>query len=145
MTRELSKKQKGFVKDYVETGNGTQSALNNYDTKDYSTAGNIASENLEKPKIQDAIRSIAEQIPDNLLVEKHLELLKKREKVFKNNNKTGVIEEVGEDIDAFAVKSALDMAYKLKGSYSPEKKDITLIEIEADRKKLEEILKSIRE
>ena len=75
MRKNLSKKQKGFVKDYVRTGNGVKSALNNYDTKDYSTAGSIAVENLQKPAIQEAIKSIADSIPDELLIEKHLELL----------------------------------------------------------------------
>jgi phage terminase small subunit len=104
MSTELTKKQKGFVKDYIETGNGTQAALNNYDTIDYSTAGNIASDNLRKPKV---IEAIAEQIPDDLLVRKHLQLL----------NKT---DEKGE-IDVQAVKAGLDMGYKVKGSYAPDK------------------------
>lgn len=104
---DLTKKQKGFVKDYIETGNGVQSALNNYDTDDYSTAGNIASDNLNKPKIQIAIKSIAESIPDELLVEKHLELLNA------SNDKGS--------IDSQAVGKGLDMAYKIKGTYAPEK------------------------
>lgn len=52
---KLTKKQRGFVNDYVETENGTQSALKNYDTKDYKTASVIAAENLDKPIIQVAI------------------------------------------------------------------------------------------
>jgi hypothetical protein len=104
MSERLTKKQKGFVKDYIETGNGVQSALNNYDTTDYSTAGNIASENLDKPKI---IEAIADAIPDDLLVKKHLALL----------NKT---DDKGE-IDVSAVSKGLDMGYKIKGSYAPDK------------------------
>lgn len=56
---ELTKKQKGFVKDYIDTGNGTQSALNNYDTNDYNTAAVIASQNLNKLKVREAIESHA--------------------------------------------------------------------------------------
>lgn len=104
---QLTKKQQGFVKDYIETGNGTQAALNNYDTEDDNTAAAIASENLTKPKIQIAIKSIAEYIPDELLAQKHLALL----------NKT---DEKGE-IDVVAVKAGLDMGYKVKGSYAPDK------------------------
>lgn len=48
----LTKKEKGFADDYIDTGNGTKSALKNYDTEDISTAGVIAYENLRKPKIQ---------------------------------------------------------------------------------------------
>jgi len=57
---ELTKKQAGFVADYLDTGNGVQSALKNYDTTDYSTAGVIAFENLKKPKILKAIEDAAE-------------------------------------------------------------------------------------
>lgn len=104
MTERLTKKEAGFVKDYIETGNGVQSALKNYNTIDYSTAGNIASENLNKPKIQQAI---ADAIPDDLLTKKHLALLNK-------------VDKEGE-IDVQAVSKGLDMGYKIKGSYAPEK------------------------
>lgn len=125
-SEKLSKKELGFVRDYVKTGNGTKSALNNYNTKDESVGAVIASENLRKPKIQKAILSIAEQIPDKLLIEKHLKLLNKTEVVTRNNVSTGEIEilPTGE-IDAQAVKAGLDMAYKLKGVYAPEKRALT--------------------
>ena len=61
MARGLTKKQKGFVKDYLETGNGTQSALKNYDTDDYMTGAMIASENLNKPKVIQYLESKAEK------------------------------------------------------------------------------------
>lgn len=72
MAEQLTRKESGFVKDYIETGNGVQSALKNYDTKDYNTAGVIAHENLNKPKIQNAIHAA---LDDDLLAEKHLQLL----------------------------------------------------------------------
>lgn len=56
---KLTKKQQGFVKDYIDTGNGTQSALKNYDTESYNTANQIAIENLQKPTIQEVIESHA--------------------------------------------------------------------------------------
>lgn len=124
--KRLSKKELGFVKDYVKTGNGVRSVLKNYDTEDYSTAGMIASENLKKPKIQKAILSIAEQIPDSLLVAKHLELLNKKEVVTRNNINSGEIEVLPTgQIDPQAVKAGLDMAYKLKGIYAPDKMALT--------------------
>lgn len=52
---KLTKKQKGFVEDYIKTGNGTKAALAHYNTSDYKTASVIASENLDKPSIQDAL------------------------------------------------------------------------------------------
>lgn len=56
----LTPKQQGFADDYLETGNGTQSALNNYDTEDPNTAGAIAHENLRKPKIRQYLENEAE-------------------------------------------------------------------------------------
>lgn len=122
MADNLSKKEKGFIKDYLETGNGVQSALNNYDTEDYSTAGVIAHENLKKPKI---IKAITELLPDDLLAEKHLKLLNKQQVLItKNEDGEADIIQTGE-IDVQAVAKGLDMAYKLKGNYAPEKKEIS--------------------
>jgi len=119
-TRRLSKKQKGFVKDYIKTGVGVEAALKNYDTKDYNTANVIAVENLQKPTI---IKSIAEALPDDLLAERHLELLNKREKsIVSHKNKDGDdVFEILDQPDTNAVKAGLDMAYKIKSIYAPEK------------------------
>ncbi len=129
--RRLSKKQKGFIKDYVATGNGTQAALNHYDVKNENVARSIASENLTKPAIMDAILSIAEQIPDELLVKVHNEGLEATE---------GLLEQPD-----YAVRHKyLDSAYKLKGAYAAEKHVTVNVEVEAsDRiKKLAEQLKN---
>lgn len=106
----LTKKEKGFVKDYVETGNGTQSVLKNYDTKDRDVAGVIASQNLGKLRIQNAIKSIAEQIPDELLLQVHLEGLKA----------STIVNDI-EKPDYAIRHKYLDTAHKIKGSYAPEK------------------------
>lgn len=60
MATKLTKKEKGFAKDYIDTGNGTQSVLKNYDTKSENVAGAIASQNLRKLKILDFIEEHAE-------------------------------------------------------------------------------------
>lgn len=55
---KLTKKQKGFVDDYVLSENGTQAALKNYDIqseKPEKVASVIATENLAKPSIIEAI------------------------------------------------------------------------------------------
>lgn len=57
----LTKKEKGFADEYLETGNGVQSALKNYDTDVYGTAASIASENLNKPKVKAYLESKAEK------------------------------------------------------------------------------------
>ena len=127
MADKLTKKEKGFVSDFIETGNGVQSALKNYDTEDYSTAGVIAHENLKKPKI---IKAIHEALPDDLLAEKHLELLNKKEVILIHGkeNKIEFTEQPHSD-----VKGALDMAYKLKGAYAAEKHDIRQLNIEISK------------
>lgn len=126
--KRLSKKEKGFVRDIVKGKTGTKAVLDNYNTTDENTAASIASENLRKPKIQEAIKSIADSIPDQLLVEKHLELLNKKEKITKNNMTTGQIDVIDTgEIDAQAVKAGLDMAYKLKGKYEAEKIDHNIV------------------
>ncbi len=48
----LTKKEKGFADTFLETGNGTQSALENYDTDDENSAAVIASRTLRKAKVQ---------------------------------------------------------------------------------------------
>lgn len=99
----LSKKEKGFVKDYLELGNGTKAALNNYNTENENVAANIASENLRKPKI---INAIQEALPDDLLAKVHLQGL----------------DATDEGIPDYAVRHKyLDSAYKLKGLYAPDK------------------------
>lgn len=127
MARKLTKKQRGFVKDYLKTGNGTQAALKNYDTKDINTAAVIAVENLSKPKI---VKSIEDALPEELLAERHLELLNKRDTYrwyedVKDIDGKNVIDVIPHEIDlgveVQAVTKGLDMAYKLKGKYAPEK------------------------
>jgi phage terminase small subunit len=62
MAKKLTMKQKEFAAKYVENnGNGTQAALEVYDTVDAKTAGVIAAENLAKPSICEEIESIQEQ------------------------------------------------------------------------------------
>lgn len=57
----MTLKQKLFVKKYVETGNGTQAALEAYNTTSSSVAANIASENLRKPKVLEEITTILDR------------------------------------------------------------------------------------
>lgn len=132
---KLTKKQRGFIRDYVLTENGVQSALKNYDVQDYKTASVIASENLDKPYIADEINrvrmSAAEMLSDELLAERHLELLNKRE-VYRIGYGEDTEYEVSDQPDTQAVKAALDMAYKLKGSYAAEKSVVVNVELESD-------------
>ena len=56
MSSQLTIKQRKFVKTYVKNeGNGTQAVLESYKIDNPNTAGAIASENLRKPKIKEAL------------------------------------------------------------------------------------------
>lgn len=148
--KKLYPKEKAFADKYIETGNGTQSALEVYDTEEENVAANIAHQNLRKPKIIDYIES---KLSDEMLAEKHLSLINANtlEKLhFDEYESDNVIEEMvskmegydllkiverrnseGEIISKFAyVKApdfmtqdkALDKAYKIKGKYKSEEK-----------------------
>lgn len=107
--RSLSLKQRRFVKHYVESGNGTAAALVAYDTDDSGTAHAIASENLRKEGIRQAVEALldAEGLSDRklrVILAHYLVLYRSpdaREK-------------------ALGLR-ALDMAFKLTGAYAPER------------------------
>ncbi len=126
MKDKLTKQDKVFVKAIVKTGNGTRSVLKAYpNIKSVDVAGNKGHRLLRKAKIQKAIMSIADSIPDKLLIEKHKALLNKEEVITKNNMTTGEVEIIPTgQIDTQAVKAGLDMAYKIKGTYANVKIDL---------------------
>lgn len=78
-------------------------------------------------------------LPDGHLQKKHREFLDSK-RVIRTFRK-GEFETEIEETDGNAVK-ALDMAYKLKGRYSPEKHDHSFSE--DDRKVLEDIVDSLK-
>lgn len=135
---KLTKKERGFVKEYALTENGTQAALKNYDVKKKHTAAVIASENLTKPYIKEAIEIIqktaADRIPDDLLEKVHLEGLE-AQRVISANITYGEADEKTNDfieVPDHAVRHKfLDSAYKLKGSYAPEKSQALNVNVEA--------------
>ena len=80
----------------------------------------MAVENLAKPSIQKALKpilkSIADSLPDEDLIKVHKEGLQASEKVF---SKEGEL--LSEKPDYGVRHKYLDSAYKIKGSYAPEK------------------------
>lgn len=145
----LTKQDVKFVETYIETGNATKSAKEAYDIESYSYAGVKGHENLKKPKIQDAI-------DDALLYKHHIDLFKSKrvdyfvfpktmsdEAIVEHVNSTGIkvitVRETDKGKMAFyavpdanAIKGALDLAYKIKGTYAPEKSVVLNIDAEAD-------------
>src|SRR5262245_35772408 len=105
-TNGLTVKQRKFVRSYVETGNGTQAALQAYETDDPRTAHAIAAENLQKPAVQQAVADLLDQggLSDRKLAEVHAHLL-------------GLYQSPDPREKMIALR-ALHMAYQLKGSYA---------------------------
>lgn len=52
---KLTKRRKGFVKDYVETGNGAEAARRNFNVSNDNSARAVASELLTFPNVAQAI------------------------------------------------------------------------------------------
>lgn len=70
--RKLTKKQRGFVKDYVLSENGTEAALKNYEIESeapLTVAAVIASENLNKPYLVEAIEIERKSLKQALMEE----------------------------------------------------------------------------
>lgn len=124
---KLTKKQKGFVNDFVIDENGTKAALNNYDIKGkdpINIANQIAIENLQKPTIVEAIEIkrmslkdalINQGIDEKRIAEKINVLLNAEKKTFRNNVSTGEIEEIGSETDYTAVDKGLKHATAIYG------------------------------
>lgn len=101
-----------------------------------------------------AWEQLADAIPDMLLAERHLELLNKRDTYTyrTGTGKRSKVHQVDLGPEVQAVTKGLDMAYKLKGSYAPEKSTALHVnierriedksEIEALRQEYEEKLKA---
>ena len=114
MDDKLTGQDKKFVEKVVETGNLTKAAQEAYKIENYGYARVKGSEQLTKPNIQNAIQTLADRIPDELLGQKHLALLNK---VDKEGN-----------IDVQAVSKGLEMGYKLKGAYEADvQKNINIL------------------
>ena len=56
--RPLTFKQKAFIKEYIQTGNATESANKVYNVNNRVTAGAVGAENLQKPQIKQEIEAI---------------------------------------------------------------------------------------
>lgn len=64
-------------------------------------------------------------LTDENLFKVHSELLNKRETIVIHDGKESRVETTDRP-DSFAAKSALDMAYKIKGTYAAEKSDVNV-------------------
>jgi len=103
--RRLTKKQRGFVNDYADTGNATQAVKNNYDVKNDLTARVIGSENLTKPNIIEELKLLG----------------------FDSNNAKRVVGEIlnDESVEPKDRLKAGEIVLKASGDMAPEKQGNT--------------------
>jgi len=142
--RKLTKKQRGFVDTYIETENGTQAVMTHYDVKDNIVAKSIATENLTKPYITEAIevkrKSLKEALIAKGITEDYLA------------DKVGVLltatNEKGQE-DYTAIDKGLKHATNIYGVVDPQKQEggntynfLFSPETQADIKLLEDKIKA---
>lgn len=75
---ELTPKQDAFIREYIANGgNGTKAAQVAYDTNSYNSAQSIASQNLDKPVIAEALIKTMRRagITDEMIVKPVIEAL----------------------------------------------------------------------
>lgn len=155
MATKLTKKQEGFVKDYLETGNGTQAALKNYDIEGKDPekiASVIATENLGKLSVIEAIKQgqkepLVEEAFRQLITLKRLDYFVFPKSMADEEIK-GHVEAQGITVinirpsdkgklaffaipDGQALARALDMVAKIQGAYAPTKNINLNVEVEA--------------
>lgn len=151
--KPLSKQDKIFVNEVVKTGNKTQAVQKAYGIKDENYAGVKGHRLISKDKIVKAVektrKTIAEQLSDDLLIKAHKELLQQTRadyfvfpRSMEDEEITGHVAGAGFKVitiresdkgkmafysvpDAMAKKGALEMAYKIRGDYAPEKKELS--------------------
>lgn len=120
--RKLTVKQKKFVKEYVlNNGNGQEAAKAVYDVANDNVARNIASENLTKPNVKDAIEQalVKHKITIDAAIKPIADGLEATRETW---NKDG---EVFETIDHSTRLKASGMALKLMGADQKEDKGNT--------------------
>ena len=113
MEEKLTNQEKIFVKGVVETGNLTQSVMEAYDEEDPNYAGVKGNRLIRKDKIQNAIQTLADRIPDDKLYNVLME---------------GLGAEYNEKPDYGIRHKYLDTSLKIKGAYEvDENRNINIL------------------
>src|SRR3990167_7852481 len=131
-TANLTKQDKGFVKDLIETGNATKSVIKNYGVKDSNYAGVKGTRLIRKDKIKQALKTVADSLPDKDLIKVHKEGLQAGKHIYKNNNENGEIEDMGIEADYAVRHKYLETAYKIK-NYFPKDSPTTAVQVNINR------------
>lgn len=163
-TPKLTRKQKVFVDAVVETGNGTAAAMQAYDTNKPNVAAVIASENLRKPNVMEAIQS---RITPEMVDEAHVSLLGAVRLDYFVFGKHMTDEEIKEHVesvgltcinirpsekgklaffalpDGAARGKAIELYHKVHGTFAPEKKLTVHVEAQAIDPRIRELARKL--
>ena len=110
-------KQKRALKEIIENNESVSGAMRK---AGYAPSSATKPSNLTRSKGWEEL--VEEYLPDYLIAEKHYALLtvgKRKKRII-----SGEVTEEIEELDTQALKAGLDMAYKVKGRYAPEKQQI---------------------
>lgn len=153
MARNLTKKRADFVSEYAKTGNGTKAARKVFKYKNDNVAAATASRMLKSVKVENALDKL---LSDENLSKYHQELFDHKRVDYFVFPKSLSDEEIVEHVksvgitvitvresdkgkmafyatkDSNAVRGALDMGYKIKGRYAPEKSLTVTVDATAD-------------
>ncbi len=121
--RDLTIKQRKWLKVYVETGNATEAAMQVYDCKDREIAGTVGCENLTQLQGRFADVMMAAGITPALLAQKLREGLDAT--AVTRAQKDGRFLDAAEDIDWMTRHRYMDTANKLTGDYAASKHELT--------------------
>lgn len=142
--RKLTLKQKKFTAEYLKSGNGTQAAIKAGYSK--NSAQEIASENLSKPIIQQAVQSAAEKLginPEYILnnFKRVSEVNSKLvTKTLGNGDNVYVVEEM---VDVNAVLKSNEMMGKHVNLFTDKKEIEVIVEEKTDCEKRKDIAKRL--
>jgi len=163
-TNGLTRKQKVFVEEVVEHGNGTKAALAAYDTESPSVAAVISSENLSKPNV---LNAIASRITPEMVDEAHesiLNAVKLDYFVFGKHMEDEEIREHVESVgltcvnirpsekgklafftlpDGAARGKGIELYHKVHGTFAPEKKLTVHVEAQAIDPRIRELARKL--
>ena len=122
---ELTQQEQDFVKEVVKTGNKTEAVVKAYKEKDDNYAGVKGHRLIRKDKIQKAVtqvkKTLAERIDVDKLEKVFNEGLEAGKHIYKNNNESGEIEDMGIEPDYAVRHKYFDSGVKIMGEYAPDR------------------------
>ena len=133
MLDKLTKQEKKFVEVVVETNNKTQAVIEAFPkTKSKKYARVKGHRLITKDNIQQALKTVADSLPDKDLIKVHKEGLQAGKHIYKNNNETGEIDDLGVEPDYAVRHKYLETAYKIK-NYFPKEGNTTAVQVNISR------------